>query len=70
MNVMWGIVVVLLSLLSWGGQALSWFAPTLAERWNLTEAEADVERRSGQMVAARRSGTRSRCGRWLWRGSC
>lgn len=43
MNVMWGIVVVLLSLLSWGGQAMSWFAPTLAERWNLTEAEADVE---------------------------
>ena len=43
MNVMWGIVVVLLSLLSWGGQALSWFAPTVAERWNLTEAEADVE---------------------------
>lgn len=43
MNVLWGLVVVLLSLLAWGGQATSWFAPAVAERWQLTEAEEDVE---------------------------
>jgi hypothetical protein len=39
----WGIVVVILSALAWGGQAISWFAPPTAERLSLTEAEADVE---------------------------
>ena len=43
MSVLWGLVVVLLSLLSWGGQALSWLAPTIAVRWKLMEAEDDVE---------------------------
>jgi hypothetical protein len=43
MSVLWGAVVVLLSLLSWGGQALSWLAPTIAVRWKLMEAEDDVE---------------------------
>lgn len=43
MRVMWGVVVVLLSLLSWGGQALSWLAPAIAVRWKLMEAEDDVE---------------------------
>jgi hypothetical protein len=42
-NVVWGVVVTLLSLLAWGGQALSWFAPTTAARWGVTEAEDDVE---------------------------
>lgn len=43
MNVVWGVIVIVLSLLSWGGQALSWAAPTLAVRWKLMEAEGDVE---------------------------
>jgi len=43
MSFLWGAVVVLLSLLSWGGQALSWLAPTIAVRWKLMEAEDDVE---------------------------
>lgn len=43
MGVLWGVVVVLLSLLSWGGQALSWFSPATAVRWNVMEAEGDVE---------------------------
>jgi len=30
-------------MLAWGGQALSWLAPTIAVRWKLMEAEDDVE---------------------------
>lgn len=43
MSVTWGIVVIVLSVLAWGGQTISWFAPPSAERLSLTEAEADVE---------------------------
>lgn len=43
MNVLWGVIVVLLSLLSWGGQALSLLAPASAVRWKLMEAEDNVE---------------------------
>ena len=43
MNVIWGIVVVALSLLAWAGQTLAWFAPSTAVRWQLMEAEDDVE---------------------------
>jgi hypothetical protein len=42
-NVLWGVVVTLLSLLAWGGQVLSWFAPATAVRLSLMEAEDDVE---------------------------
>jgi hypothetical protein len=42
-NVLWGVVVTLLSLLAWGGQAIAWFWPAIAVRWNLAEAEDDVE---------------------------
>ncbi len=44
MNIVWGLVVTVLSLLSWGGQTLSWFAPSTAVRWKVMEAEHDVER--------------------------
>ena len=43
MNVIWGLVVVVLSLLAWVGQTLSWLAPSTAVRWQLMEAEGDVE---------------------------
>ena len=43
MNVLWGVVVTLLSLLAWGGQAVAWFSPATAVRWELAEAEEDVE---------------------------
>lgn len=43
MRILWGIVVLALSLLGWGGQAVAWFAPATAVRLNLTEAEEDVE---------------------------
>lgn len=42
-NTVWGLVVVALSLLCWGGQVLSWFAPTVAARAGLADAEADVD---------------------------
>ena len=38
-----GIVVVLLSLLCWGGQAISLLSPDTAERLSLTEAAGSVE---------------------------
>jgi hypothetical protein len=43
MGIVWGIVVIVLSLLGWGGQAVSWFAPSRAVRWSLTEDPAAVE---------------------------
>lgn len=43
MQAFWGILVVGLSLLCWGGQTISWLNPDLAVRWSLMEAEDDVE---------------------------
>ncbi len=43
MHLWWGIVVVLLSSLCWGGQTVSWLSPDTAARLSLTEAETDVE---------------------------
>lgn len=43
MHVMWGLVVVALSLLAWGGQTLSWLRPDTAVKLTLMEAEDDVE---------------------------
>jgi hypothetical protein len=39
----WGLVVTMLSLLAWGGQALSWLSPARAVRWKVMEAQGDVE---------------------------
>lgn len=43
MGILWGLVVVALSLLCWGGQVVSWFAPATAVRLTLMEAEDSVE---------------------------
>ena len=43
MEILWGVVVVALSLLCWGGQAIAWFAPATAVRLTLMEAEDSVE---------------------------
>ncbi|NND03619.1 MAG: hypothetical protein HKN91_12610 [Acidimicrobiia bacterium] len=43
MNVLWGVVVTVLSLLAWGGQVVSWLSPETAVRWKVMEAEDDVE---------------------------
>ena len=43
MTIVAGVVLVLLSLLAWGGQTLSWLAPKTAVRWGLRESDDDVE---------------------------
>lgn len=43
MHIFWGITVVLLSLLCWGGQTIVWLAPKTGVRLSLSEAEGDVE---------------------------
>ena len=43
MAFVFGLVMVLLGLLAWGGQTLSWFAPDTAVRWSLTEDASEVE---------------------------
>jgi len=43
MEIIWGVVLIALSLLAWGGQALSWLAPRRAERLTLIEREDTVE---------------------------
>lgn len=43
MNIVWGLVLIALGLLAWGGQTLSWLAPGPATRMGLAEAEDTVE---------------------------
>ena len=43
MGIAWGLVLVALSLIGWGGQVISRLAPTAAVRLGLVEAEEDVE---------------------------
>ena len=43
MGLIWGVVVIALSALCWGGQVLAWLAPATAVRWGLMEAESEVE---------------------------
>jgi hypothetical protein len=43
MEIAFGILVVVFSLLAWGGQAVTWLAPTTAAKLSLTEAEGTVE---------------------------
>ncbi len=43
MNVLWGLVLIALGTLAWGGQTISWLAPGPAARLGLTEEEANVE---------------------------
>ena len=43
MEQVWGAFILVLGLISWLGQTVSWFAPGLAVRLGLSEAESDVE---------------------------
>ena len=43
MGLAWGVVLVVLSLIGWAGQTVSWLAPRTAEEWGLTEQEDTVE---------------------------
>ena len=40
---MWGFVVVALSVVCWGGQAISWFSPSTAVQLSLTESDDAVD---------------------------
>jgi len=40
----WGLVVIITSVVCWGGQLWSWFAPRSAARVGLIEAEDQVDR--------------------------
>ncbi len=43
MELLWGIVIIGLGLLAWGGQAISWLAPATAVRLSLADAEGSVD---------------------------
>ena len=43
MHIVWGLVLVVLSLLCWGDQVIVWFAPSTAARLTLMESEDTVE---------------------------
>lgn len=43
MTIALGVAMVLLGLLAWIGQALSWILPKQAAEWSLTEHESDVD---------------------------
>lgn len=43
MQMIWGILVLILSLIAWIGQLISWLFPAAAVRLTLMEAEEDVE---------------------------
>lgn len=43
MEVIWGVIVLVVSLLGWLGQSLTTFMQPLAEQLELTEREADVD---------------------------
>ena len=43
MRIAAGVVIVLLSLLAWGGQAISWLAPGTAARLSLRERDETVD---------------------------
>lgn len=43
MKLIFGITIMILAGLAWGGQVMSWLAPQTAVRWGLTEPESEVE---------------------------
>lgn len=43
MNVVWGVVLIVVGMLAWAGQAYSWLSPLSAARLGLTETEEAVE---------------------------
>lgn len=43
MRIAWGLALIVLGLLAWVGQAVSWFRPEAAARMGLTEREDSVE---------------------------
>jgi len=43
MNIIWGVILTIVSSLGWIGQLISAINPTLAERLGLTEVKSDVD---------------------------
>lgn len=43
METLWAVVLIVSGLLAWGGQTVSWFAPSTAEKLSLMEGEDTVE---------------------------
>jgi hypothetical protein len=43
MGIVWGVVLVVLSSICWGGQVISWLAPPVAVKLTLMEGEDTVE---------------------------
>ena len=43
MNLIWGAILIIFSLLCWVGQTISTFSPKVATRLGLTEPESDVD---------------------------
>jgi hypothetical protein len=43
MQTIWGILILILALIAWAGQVISWWLPATAVKLTLMEAEEDVE---------------------------
>ncbi len=43
MNLIWGIILIILSLVGWLGQVITLFSPLLAARLGVAEPESDVD---------------------------
>ena len=43
MEVLWGLVILALGVLAWGGQAISWLVPSTAARLGLAESQETVD---------------------------
>ena len=43
MTIIWGVILIIISGISYVGQVISTFWPDTAARWGLTESEADVD---------------------------
>ena len=43
MNIIWGIIVIVISVIAWLGQTIAALSPTTAEKLGVTESEADVD---------------------------
>jgi len=57
MEIVWGVVLIVLGLLAWGGQTLSRFAPDTATKLSLVEKEESVEPLYWADIRAKPSGT-------------
>jgi hypothetical protein len=43
MNIIWGVILIIFTLLAWLGQVITAFWPTVATKLGLTEPETDVD---------------------------